>query len=1192
MSLTSPGVEVSIIDQSQYLPAPSGSVPLIVLATAQNKADASGTAVASATTAANAGKLFQITSQRDLVNLYGTPFFYTTTNGTSIHGYELNEYGLLTAYSILGVTNRCFVLRADVDLAGLVGQTGRPVGNPADETSWLDTAETSWGIYEFNSVTGDFTLQSPLVITNSDYLVNGVPIQSIGNIGDYAVNTLQITSDMAAPIDAAAGQYFYKTNTGWAKIGEEAWLLDIPTVQGTTASVITGSFTISVNGGTAHTVTLTNGQTISQIVTAIDALGITYLTATEVNGKLNLYLSTPVVNPAENTEGYLTLTNSVLAPTLIDVVGSIGLTAGTYYQPSAVFGTSAEMPTWTSGQVAPRPSGSVWIKIGAAGTGLNPVVSRFSALTNLWSAKNVSLHYSDWKAIAALDATGGQRIPAGTVYAQYGFNQEFNQGPVYLWERIATGPTVVTGNDITPTFTGTKTFTVKVSSPTGTLSSAYTVTVPPGGATEFVTAWLGTGIPYTTVGITPAGAIQIVHTEGGVIILDDSNNGTLTAAGFLARDVGLTPSTLGCKLGPYHTESFAAVAVTGGGGTSATLDVTASSVKGVYTVTGLFGGTSYVVGNTLTVAGTLLGGLSPANDLVVKVTAVSTGVITAVQYVSGTPAVKTSVQLSNWVEFAYSSNEGAPVASPANGTNWFHSVTDEVDILVQHAGVWKNYRAVSYDSNGHPVVGTNETDPRGPIIAASAPTMQSLIDGVGGAALEYGDLWVDTSDLENYPKINRWQRVAGVDQWVQIDTTDQVSSRGIVFADARWSTAGTVNPANDPITPIATFLTITPAYLDLDAPQATLYPQGVLLFNTRRSGYTVKQYRTAYFNLTDFPGSSLPDEKAAWVTISGNKTSGAAYMGRKAQRAVVVQAMNAAVASNASIRDEDNGFNLIAAPNYPELQPTLVALNNDRGSTAFIVGDTPLRLPSGATDVQAWATNAAGAAVTGEDGCITRDTYLGLFYPSGITNDLSGNEVVVPASHMMLRTFLRNDTIAYPWLAAAGTRRGTIDNANNIGYLNGSTGEFQTIKTSVGLRDTLYSNAINPLVFFSGLGLLNYGNKASYASSSALDRVNVARLVAYIRRQLTLATRPFVFEPNDALTRNQVSAVVQTLLVDLVAKRGIYDYLVVCDTTNNTPARIDRNELWIDVAIEPVKASEFIYIPVRILNTGELAGTL
>jgi phage tail sheath protein FI len=80
-----------------------------------------------------------------------------------------------------------------------------------------------------------------------------------------------------------------------------------------------------------------------------------------------------------------------------------------------------------------------------------------------------------------------------------------------------------------------------------------------------------------------------------------------------------------------------------------------------------------------------------------------------------------------------------------------------------------------------------------------------------------------------------------------------------------------------------------------------------------------------------------------------------------------------------------------------------------------------------------------------------------------------------------------------------------------------------------------------------------------------------------------------VFEPNDQITRNEFTNAVDGLMIDLVAKRGIYDYLIVCDLSNNTPARIDRNELWMDIAIEPVKAVEFIYIPVRIKNTGELA---
>jgi hypothetical protein len=375
----------------------------------------------------------------------------------------------------------------------------------------------------------------------------------------------------------------------------------------------------------------------------------------------------------------------------------------------------------------------------------------------------------------------------------------------------------------------------------------------------------------------------------------------------------------------------------------------------------------------------------------------------------------------------------------------------------------------------------------------------------------------------------------------------------------------------------------------------------MLLFNTRRSGYNVKQFTTGVFTQANYPDAgvydpltptdvtNLPQYSYTWVTASGLQANGSPYMGRQAQRQMVVKALRSVVDTNSDIRDEDNFFNLMATPYYPELQPNMVVLNTERGETGYIIGDTPMRLPANATDIQAWATNAAGATTTGEEGLVTRNTYLGLFYPSGLASDLSGNIVAVPPSHMILRTFLRNDQIAYPWFAPAGTRRGNIINATNIGYLDAQTNEFITTKTNVGIRDVLYINFINPSVFFTGVGLLNYGNKTSFDSQSALDRVNVARLVAYLKRQLTIAARPFIFEPNDTITRSSISGVVQSLMLDLVAKRGIYDYLVICDESNNTPARIDRSELWIDVAIEPVKAAEFIYIPVRILNTGGIS---
>ena len=117
------------------------------------------------------------------------------------------------------------------------------------------------------------------------------------------------------------------------------------------------------------------------------------------------------------------------------------------------------------------------------------------------------------------------------------------------------------------------------------------------------------------------------------------------------------------------------------------------------------------------------------------------------------------------------------------------------------------------------------------------------------------------------------------------------------------------------------------------------------------------------------------------------------------------------------------------------------------------------------------------------------------------------------------------------------------------------------------------------------------GQKTTSPISSALDRINVSRLVKFIKRELRKAVFPYLFEPNDQITRDEAKFTVDGLLSGLLSRRGLYDFASVCDNTNNTPDRIDRNELWIDVAIKPVKAVEFIYIPVRVVNTGADIGT-
>jgi hypothetical protein len=330
-----------------------------------------------------------------------------------------------------------------------------------------------------------------------------------------------------------------------------------------------------------------------------------------------------------------------------------------------------------------------------------------------------------------------------------------------------------------------------------------------------------------------------------------------------------------------------------------------------------------------------------------------------------------------------------------------------------------------------------------------------------------------------------------------------------------------------------------------------------------------------------------------WVTVVAQSADGSGLFGRKSQRGVVVAAIKSVIDTNQSVRDTDTvKFNLIACPGYPEAIANMVALNTDRGQTAFVVGDTPFRLPATGTALNNWGNNTALAFDNGDQGAVTYDDYLGLFYPSGLTTDNTGNRIVVPPSHMILRTIVNNDAKAYQWYAPAGTRRGGVDNATSVGYVDAATGAFKTASLYQSLRDVVQASGvqINPIATLPGAGLINYGQLTRQpGDNSALNRINVVRLVAYLRGQLETLAKPYLFEPNDSQTRREIKAAADSLLLELVGLRAINDFITVCDGSNNTPARIDRNELWLDIAIEPVKAVEFIYIPLRILNTGAIA---
>lgn len=508
---------------------------------------------------------------------------------------------------------------------------------------------------------------------------------------------------------------------------------------------------------------------------------------------------------------------------------------------------------------------------------------------------------------------------------------------------------------------------------------------------------------------------------------------------------------------------------------------------------------------------------------------------------------------SSWNELDYTPSLTAPTGAPVAGTYWYN--TDlAVDIMVGTGQVWQGYRQ-AYPS----------TDPNGPILSGSRPTVQS-----DNTPLVDYDIWIDTSDIENYPMIYRYSVTSAT--WILIDNTDHSSAAGIIFADARATADGTKTGSTTPAAMTGS------NYVDPDAPNAELYPRGLMLFNTRYSTNNVKVWTP----------NALPTAvyKDRWVTASGNKPDGTPYMGHWAQRNMIVQALKAAINANQDARAEQTYFNLLSCPGYTEAIGDLVSLNVDKKEIGFVIGDTPARLKPTGTSIQAWATNSAGASMDGPDGLVTRSQYAAVYYPWAKATNIDGTQVFVPPSVMALRTFAYNDQVAYPWFAPAGFNRGLVTGVESVGYLN-EDNTYQFTQLSQGQRDVMYNNSINPVAFIPNRGLVIYGQKTLSSVSSALDRINVARLINYLNYQLDNLAKPFLFEPNDVQTRRAVTTSFTGFIGNLVGLRAIYDFAVVCDETNNDPARIDRNELWIDIAIKPEKSIEFIYIPIRLLNTGD-----
>jgi phage tail sheath protein FI len=271
-------------------------------------------------------------------------------------------------------------------------------------------------------------------------------------------------------------------------------------------------------------------------------------------------------------------------------------------------------------------------------------------------------------------------------------------------------------------------------------------------------------------------------------------------------------------------------------------------------------------------------------------------------------------------------------------------------------------------------------------------------------------------------------------------------------------------------------------------------------------------------------------------------------------------------AINAVSNPDEWDINLVATPGivrslHPSITQKVIDMVEDR-QDCFYIADF--------NDYQDSITEATEQANSVDS------NYVATYYPWVKTVDNNTNKLTsVPPSVLMPAVFASNDRLAAEWFAPAGLNRGGISGA--VSVLN---------RLTHSERDTLYENKVNPIAAFPGQGIVAFGQKTLQDKASALDRINVRRLLIVLKKFIASTSRYLVFEQNTATTRQRFLNTVNPYLEAVQQRQGLYAFRVVMDESNNTPDVIDRNILAGQIFLQPAKTAEFIVIDFNILPTG------
>ena len=599
-----------------------------------------------------------------------------------------------------------------------------------------------------------------------------------------------------------------------------------------------------------------------------------------------------------------------------------------------------------------------------------------------------------------------------------------------------------------------------------------------------------------------------------------------SGSGKLLQDGGLavsvTTQPAGCAAASYPN-----IPLTGGtAGTGAIATVTLDSATNISNITLTNTGSGYVQGETITIpSGSLGASGAGGTDPIITLAAADLAVETTVLAISGSG---TGYAVGDTIKVAAADigNPGANIVITLVDAN----ITDDNAFTLETIGMGEIMNSAGAENSQGALTNGTTDNLRWEI---ASPNTSS---GTFSVIIRQGnDTTRAKSVLESFNNVSLDPKSPNYISRIIGDQKQVVRGSG---TDVYLQTSGSYANASRYVR-VSSVKAKTPDYLDNSG--------------TAKSEFTASIPVAGSGSFGDAQGSILTGTGNYYEKISAADTQG-------------LKEGNYTTAFNILANKDDFKYNIISAPGlyqsgYTSVLNTLISNTENRGDNIVVLDLEPY-----ASSITAITSTAASLDTS----------YAAAYWPwCMVTDPDSGQRVWVPASTLLPGVYANNDRTAEAWFAPAGINRGGL----------GTVVQAERKLTQAN-RDTLYVGKVNPIATFPGRGVVVFGQKTLQNQASALDRVNVRRLLIALKNYISQISDNLVFEQNTAATRNIFLSQVNPYLESVQQRQGLYAFKVVMNDSNNGPDVIDRNELRGAIYIQPTKTAEFIYIDFNILQTG------